>query len=62
MRHRHARQPNRLHPPKRIRQRVQLHLHLARLRRMEPAPFKPPSDIPLHQKRQLQWKSQSSVV
>lgn len=53
MRNRHARQPNRLHPPKRIRQRVQLHLHLARLRRMEPAPFKPPPDIPLHQKRQL---------
>lgn len=54
MSNRNTSQPNSLHPPIRIRQRVQLHLHLTSLRPMKRPLIKLPLYILLHKKRQLQ--------
>ena len=62
MRNRNTSQPNRLHPPISIRKRIQLHLHLARLRSMKYTPVKTPLDILLDEKRQLQRQSHASII
>lgn len=62
MSNRNRRQLDRLHPPIRIRQDIQLRVHLARARSMEPAPIHPPLDEPVHEERQLQRQPQPLVL
>ncbi len=59
---RNGRQPNRFHHAVRVHQGVQLHLHLTRLRGVEVSLVETALDIVLHEKRQLQWQSQSPVI
>lgn len=62
MSNRYTRQPYRLHLPIRIRQRVQLHLHLRRLRSMKSPLIMKPLDILFHKECQLQRQSHPSII
>ena len=58
----HTRQADGFHAPERVRQGVELHLHLAGLRRVEPAPLEAAPDVHLHHEGELQRQSQPLVV
>ena len=61
MRDRNRRQPNRLHAAIRLDEAVQLRLHGAGLRRVEPARVVRPLDVLLDEETQLQRQAQSLV-
>ena len=62
MRYRNTSKSNRLHPSISISKRVQLHLHLDRLRSVEYALNKTPLDILFHKERKLQRQADASII
>lgn len=62
MSNRNTRQPYRLHLSIRVRQRIQLHLHLRGLRSMKSSLIMKPLDILFHKERQLQRQAHPSII